>query len=825
MIKRPLVWMALAQITGIAGAVFDMMWLPSAFAIMVIISAVMRQCHDSHLPERRSRAGKDNIAGHCGNIITTVLILIFIFAGAHTAQRRMNTTYPEDISQISGKVTKIRNKSSGKQIQISCSYAGRIKTICRAGTHYNLIVYVPYGTEECEEGDTIIVSGRLSDFDSAMNPGEFDAKKYYASLNVKGKVNAESISVIQHNENRLLRLIFAVKAVMQQSIIKCSEAEDAGIVMSMILGDKSELDSGINVLYQRSGIAHILAISGVHISIIGMTLYRLLRRAGLRFGSASVISSIIIAGYGIMTGNAVSAVRAFVMFAVSCGAQVLGRKYDMACSASLASILILLDMPLMIINSGYLLSFGAIAALLKVNPVIYETEEWLFDRAVSRNRCADRYKDKYKAVIKLLMQSLSASISVSLVTVPVLLLSFGEFPFLSIFLNLAVIPLMGFVMAGGIIAGITGIVNIYAGRFLMGVVHYTLLLFRKMCEMSVAAEWSHIIPGRPGLSKIIIYYMLLVALTAMHAYIRHNVKNIKDGDVFNCAVCVLVPVMAMLMFFNPVRYLTVRMMYVGQGDGIYIRVPDGMNILMDAGSTDKKKLGEYTLVPSLKAGGIRSVDYAVISHLDEDHYNGILYLVQNQTMTGIRVRNIIIPAIPDDNTYGIIMRAAKDNGTNIINAYCGMKIEAMNGRFTLECIAPDHVDMYSDKNEGSLIMQMTYDRFAMLFTGDVQGKGEENLTEVLNELASKPAAQKPAGFNILKVAHHGSSGSTTEEFLERVKPDVAMISCGIDNRYRHPHKETIDRLRVSGADIVRTDERGAITVKTDGKRYGVEVFR
>lgn len=268
MIKRPLVWMALAQITGIAGAVFDMMWLPSAFAIMVIISAVMRQCHDLYLSGRRSRAEKSDIAGHfgnshCGNIITTVLILIFIFAGAHTAQRRMNTTYPEDISQISGKVTKIRNKSSGKQIQISCSYADRRKTICRAGTHYNLIVYVPYGTEECGEGDTIIVSGRLSDFDSAMNPGEFDAKKYYASLNVNGKVNADSISVIRHNENRLLGLIFAVKAVMQQSITKCSEAEDAGIVMSMILGDKSELDSAINVLYQRSGIAHILAISGV----------------------------------------------------------------------------------------------------------------------------------------------------------------------------------------------------------------------------------------------------------------------------------------------------------------------------------------------------------------------------------------------------------------------------------------------------------------------------------------------------------------------------------------------------------------------------------
>lgn len=250
-----------------------------------------------------------------------------------------------------------------------------------------------------------------------------------------------------------------------------------------------------------------------------------------------------------MTGNAVSAVRAFVMFAVSCGAQVLGRKYDMACSASLASILILLDMPLMITNSGYLLSFGAIAALIKVNPVIYETGEWLVDKAASLNGYADGYKGKYKAVIKLLMQSLSASISVSLVTVPVLLLSFGEFPLLSIFLNLAVIPLMEFVMAGGIIAGIAGIVNIYAGRFVMGVVHYTLLLFRKMCGISVAAEWSHIIPGRPGLSKIIVYYMLLVALTALHTYIRHNAKNIKDGGMFSYAVCVLVPLMALLMFF------------------------------------------------------------------------------------------------------------------------------------------------------------------------------------------------------------------------------------------------------------------------------------
>lgn len=732
-----------------------------------------------------------------------IAILIFLMYGALLALKQ---NQPDGLSEvlasdvecidacITGKVVKIRDKSATREITIKDCDIG--VTGQKEPLHTKkLLVYAPYSLNECHEGDRIQVEGELSEFSSAMNMGEFDFKKYYFSMNIRARVFADSFFVVAENKNRMLEAVFNIKDKMRASFSAIAEPEDAGIITSMLLGDKSELDSSVNSLYQQSGIAHILAISGLHISMLGMALYKIMRRAGFGFTQSAVTSSLLISLYGCMTGNAVSAIRAIVMFAVSSGAQALGRKYDILSSSSLASIIILSDSPAMLANSSFLLSFGAVIGIAAVYPVFGSFfPEW--------NKTPASY------IARALLTSLATSVSVSLTTLPVLLTSFYEFPPLSIFLNLIIIPLMGLLMACGAAAGVLGIFNTAAGSFVMGTVHYILALYKLLCNVSGEFQFGRIIAGSPQGCRIVIYYCLLLAVVAAPSYIKLQRK----------LAAVLLPCIAgmlLLMFYNPVNELQVHVLYIGQGDGIYAKLPDGSGILFDGGSSDKKDAGKYILAPCLKSSGISRLDYVFISHLDEDHYNAAVYLLENQSETGIIVKNLILPDIAQqDEDYKDLAAMAKRNGTRVAAISSGDRLDKMAGKFSIECLAPDKVNTYSDKNAASMVLRMRYGSFSMLLTGDLQNDGEE-------ELIGNPSL---TCCDVLKVAHHGSKYSTTEAMLDIVKPRAAIISCGKNNRYGHPHEETLQRLEASRSSIYVTKDAGEVIIRAREGQFNITSY-
>ncbi|MGN0407685.1 MAG: DNA internalization-related competence protein ComEC/Rec2 [Bacteroides sp.] len=813
--------MALCYCLGAAGVILDMIWIDAIAAILLFILWII------FLPKRLCRKWH-------------IIILLFIILGASSAQYHLKPTELSDIlnsspdgvnAVVTGTVTKIRNKSLNRQITIhNCTVFADKRTDEQIKAE-NLLINADYKLESCHEGDVIQIKGKISSFQKAMNAGEFDSAGYYASMNVNARMTASGIHVVSACTNRLLTAIFDIKEKMRQSFSQIATDEDAGVVISMVLGDKTELDEGVNSLYQRSGIAHILAISGLHISLLGMTLYRLLRRSGLKFAESAVISSAVIFGYGVMTGNAVSAVRAFVMFAVNMGAQVLGRKYDMLSSASLAALLILFEMPLMLTNSGFLLSFGAVLAIVRVYPVF----EGIFP---------EWKKTMTGFAAKSICSSIAVSGSVSLVTIPVLLCSFHEFSLWSVFLNLIVLPLMGIVMAGALIGGVLGMVWIPAGKFAIGIVHYILGLFNVLCEFTESMPFGRMIPGTPDRPRMIVYYTVLAIMVIMPSVVKSKKRRL-------AALAVLISVMSAAMFWNPVRKLQVNMLYVGQGDGIYVRLPGGTNMLFDGGSSDKKDIGRYTLAPCLKAGGVSVLDYVFISHTDKDHCNGVEYLLENQKESGIRIKNLVMPDIIDkDEEYYRLVELAKQNGVKVTKIAKGAVMTEGEGKvsegllswisslggvvsggkvsggvlsgssslggmvsegssseatFRLECLAPEKNVKFSGKNASSAVFKMSYGSFDMLFMGDLEEDGEDMLIDG-NCLSQ---------CEVLKVAHHGSRNSTKQEFLQLVAPRIALISAGKDNSYGHPHAETLLRLKEVDSAVYRTDELGQIRIYCD----------
>ena len=287
---------------------------------------------------------------------------------------------------------------------------------------YNVKVYLKK-KKKLPAGSLVLVSGKLEEIKGPSNPGEFDSRQYYACRHTyyvmkKGNIEGQS-------RNHSVYGQFLIN--MQQKfadILEKAGGEEAGVFEAIVLGDKSNLDAELKMRYQMAGIIHILAISGLHISLLGMGLYELLKKAGLGIWPAGILALVIMLQYGMMTGGGVSTMRAVSMFLLSVGARIAGRIYDMPTGMAAACILILMESPAYLVDGGFLLSFGSVIGIGCVWPVLEET-----------------LKTENK-----ILRSFLASATVQLVTLPVVLWFYGEVSVAGIFLNLLVIPTVGIVL-------------------------------------------------------------------------------------------------------------------------------------------------------------------------------------------------------------------------------------------------------------------------------------------------------------------------------------------------------------------------------------------
>ena len=266
---------------------------------------------------------------------------------------------------------------------------------------------------------------------------------------------------------------------------------------------------------------------------------------------------------------------------------------------------------------------------------------------------------------------------------------------------------------------------------------------------------------------------------------------------------------------------------VGQGDGICLRTK-GTVVLVDGGSSDEKKLGEQVLEPFLKSQGIACVDYAIVSHGDQDHISGLTYLMEEPC--GIRIEHLVLPWLgKEDEACGRLQEMAERMGAKVHWMKAGDFIR--EGKLELECLFAGEEGKKQDRNEHSLLIQVSYGKAGILLTGDMSAEGEKAWLKQQEQEEQRGENEKERNkieprsgqpqIQILKVAHHGSGYSSCEEFLKEVKPDCAVISCGEGNRYGHPSPETVERLEKEEIAYIMTMEHGAVMVETDGKKVKI----
>lgn len=695
-------------------------------------------------------------------------------------QKLQNQAEKEMTCTVRGEVKKYERKETSCYVYLEHN----ILTV-RSEQYFPKLIIVKYtGEVPFFVGDTIVAEGNLELFPTATNPGQFDTRAYYHARNVDVCVSSEEVMVEEHHEG----LRFWVDQWKQKmaASLEALAPEHSGILFSMLLGDKSMLDADTKVLYQMSGISHILAISGLHLSLLGMGLYRLLLKAGANHVGAGGVALVFLFCYGILTGESVSVLRALLMFSLQIGARLLGRTYDLLSALSLAALLILLEYPGYLYDSSFLLSFGALVGLGGVLPVFTGGRPRLSKDSTVKERLGNHIKGGL----------LSGGI-LWIVTLPIVLTFFFEVSVYGVLLNLFVIPTMGIILIMGGMGGILGMFWVPLGKVCIFPAVLLLRVYESLGKGIMRLPMASLILGKPQWWKVAVYYVVLGLFLLWYKKCLVKTVGWKRGMITGSVLGMLV----VFLGFHPNKGLTITALDVGQGDSLVISSGGG-HFLIDGGSSSVNEVGTYRIQPFLKSQGIGKIDTVFITHSDVDHMSGILELFEliGSHQTGIEIGRCALPKWLKLSEEGKEIREmAAYAGIDVI--YMEKGDELHFGEIQFHVLHPDKSDYSENTNAGSLTLKLTYHNFSGLFAGDLCEEGEEAVKGNVGKC------------DLLKVAHHGSKNSTDETFLEEICPDVSIISAGKNNRYGHPHRELIERLEKVNSSIHSTAEEGAVVIR------------
>lgn len=634
--------------------------------------------------------------------------------------------------------------------------------------------------------------GQMSRIGAPRNPGEWDYSASGMASGITHRLYAREYRVIDSSISLFGQRMYELRSCLLERLSSAFGGEgaedDAAFLRAALLGDKSLMSDELYEMYKSNGIAHLLAISGLHVSIIGMSLYRHIHKAVKRLyrvfflnrrepeeilgipqnGTfllpdciAGICSAVFLVLYSMLTGSSVSTVRAVFMMIMMFIAGVSGRSYDLLSAAAVAAVCIVLYRPYELFGCSFLLSFGAIAAI--GGPASYIIK---------------RYNIKNSIVC-----SLVVSLCIQLVTLPIASAYFFEISTYGIFLNLIVIPLMTYVVWSGLAA----LVLPAAG----GAAHYLLHSFKWLCTLLSGLPGRTVLLGRPA----VLLTALLTSLTPL-----------KSSD-------------------------SITFLDVGQGDGIYLHIGDE-HMLVDAGSSSSKSMGRYTLEPFLKSSRADVLDRVFVTHADADHINGIRYLL---TESDISIGRLYLPVQAlIDPAYAELTAEAEQAGTDLVYLKCGDIISIGDEGATVTCLWPTEEVGTDDMNNESLVLLLRAGDVSAYLAGDA---GQEAEREILAEIEAAGRDELPAGrsgtsgngitsasTDILKCGHHGSRTSSSSELIDALQPSWAVLSYKKGNTYGHPHDEVVERLESSGAQLLHTAESGAVTFMLTGRRVLVRTF-
>ncbi len=738
-------------------------------------------------------------------------------------------------ADLEGKVASeaIRTET-GYRFLLRASDAGRYWR--RGELLYVTVAGIVAGPDESDAcllpGHRVAVEGLLSLPHPPGNPGEFDFPRYLASQGVRYTLRAFSGPVPSGPAPRSGFGAFC-RAARDRLLSALDEGLPPGraaLLAGLLFGDTSRLPAEVALDFRRSGVYHILAVSGSNVAFIAggfwMVAGPLLRLAGLRGSRARRLfcpaTAFVLAVYAVMSGMGPSVARATAMAEAGLLYLWFGRRRDVWAPLCLAVLYLLLRQPLLVLDVGFQLSFAATLGLLVVYPPLWR---WVAAQpSLEEGRPARRL---LAPVAQAGLVSLAAQVAVT----PILALHFGEVSLVGLVANLFIVPLSGLDVTVGLAAGTVHLAGPLGRALSLPLFWLASLLLGATtgaAHLLAGVPFASAIVGSPGPAFLAAYYLGLAWAVRGLSSGRGRRRALVLALIWAGLGAGRLGAVAAAQAGLAPSGLEVVFLDVGQGDAIFARLPGGRSLLIDCGPAGA---GERVVAPYLRHTGCGRVDLVVVTHAHDDHAGGLAGLLSDPAIAigeivvarGTRAGGAPGKASdgPPGEAPGLWADLAATRGIPVREVAGGDLLRAAGGRATLAVLAPVWPDEESPatassrENDASLVLRLEAGPVAFLFPGDLETTGEDTLV----------ARAGVAGLraDVLKLAHHGSAYATGQAFLDAVRPAMAICSVGT-NTFGHPSPATLVRVEQTGAAVFVTKLDGAVTVLVRGEALSARAF-
>lgn len=642
--------------------------------------------------------------------------------------------------------------------------------------------------EQALEGCVAELTGELKEPGGRRNPGCFDYALYLKSLGITKTVTCDAMTVhpcrpfAAAPRSFIRNRVCKVRESFLRRLAGRTDRQTAAMMRAIMFGDKGGLDEEMLETFQKNGTAHILAVSGLHIGIIYAFILKLWRgRRRWAFFGFNMTFFIL---YAAAAGFSPSVTRAVVMVLLHTLAGIRGWRYDLSSAAFAVALAVILRNPFMLFNTGFQMSFLAVLTLTLILPYIRRFYTGVF----------------------------LASLAVQIGLGPFILYQFNYFSFLTVLINVPVVALAGLIVPAGLAAMVFEETGFYARGIADEAVQ---ALCRIMAELNEAGQAGGIstaqIPS-PPLWCMAFYYAALLLFATEEGRLALIRAAHKGKYVLKTVLLILLVSAAFQAFASDgFSKCDITFVDVGQGDCMHLRIDDGSrllrkhnayHVLIDGGGRDGFDVGKQILRPYLLKNGVGKIDLAIVTHLHNDHYDGIRSLCR----MGMVERLCVYEGYKTEEKQ--ILSECSLERDDLIYAAAGDVFTLGDASFTM--LAPPALtdseyarlsEEEEDENKKSLLIKTEYHEVTVMMTGDIGEEGEQAV--MVNH-------REQLDCDILKVGHHGSRTSSCEQFLDAVSPAVAVIQVGENNMYGHPSPETLQRLSDTGASVYRNDRMGAI---------------
>lgn len=649
------------------------------------------------------------------------------------------------------------------------------------------------------QADRLQLRGTLQSRPQRRNPADFDYGAYLQrrSIDALLQVDAPADVAITARPPVYGAPVVALRRHIHQQLDRLIAPPQArAIVRALLTGDRGLVTEATRTQFAETGLLHLLAISGLHVLLVGMVVYTLLRpmliRARLRWQTAewtrAAVTLGLLTGFAILTGGRPSVVRAVVMAALFIGANGMQRHTHSLNTLGVAALVLLVYRPLALFDVGFQLSFAAVGAIVLLNP--------RFSAALPAAWQHGGWRGHLGALA-------TVSLAATLGTMPVLLVHFGYVSFAGLVLNLVAIPLTALAMTAGLLT------TLYGGWF--DVVAVPLGAAAEILTQGLVhvAAWGHVRFAWASLTKPVQDPWMLGALISSLLVIAHWPHPRRRWRLIVATVLLAgLGIWSDILTVADSSQLDVVFFDVGQGDAALVALPNGQHLLVDAGPRSPyADAGSAVIVPHLQWYGINRLDAVVISHADSDHLGGLPAVLRH-----IPVERVILNPVKESTRLTREVHHVLDSlAVPVEPAYAGDTLSIDPGTYIQVLNPPKEVSPRLGDNEASIVMRIVYGKTRLLFTGDIERAAERWVVAQYGDFLPS---------DVVKVGHHGSSTSSIPALIERAASDSgwAVVSVGRRNRFGLPAPSVLRRWQDAGTKVLTTAQDGAIWMRTDGRQ-------